>query len=228
MSDIDVKNTMQETVDGEQAVGDSAEVVNESAVDAVVKTPAGDVSFMDEEGRKVPGAKWYVLQVYSGCEKGVMETLKEKIVKEEKQDSFESIMVPTQEVNEVKRGKKVSVERKFFPRYVLIKMVMNDATWHLVNDTPRVMGFLGTRMKPESISEKDADDMLNRLSVNSAAISTISYEIGEQIKVCDGPFASFNGLVESVDEDKQRLKVAVSIFGRPTQVDLEFSQVEKV
>ncbi|MDR2934079.1 MAG: transcription termination/antitermination protein NusG [Rickettsiales bacterium] len=183
---------------------------------------------MDEEGRKVAGSKWYVLQVYSGCEKGVMETLKEKIVKEEKQDSFESIMVPTQEVNEVKRGKKVSVERKFFPRYVLIKMIMNDATWHLVNDTPRVMGFLGTRMKPESISEKDAEDMLSRLSSSAATVSTISYEIGEQIKVCDGPFASFNGFVESVDEDKQRLKVAVSIFGRPTQVDLEFAQVEKV
>ncbi len=181
----------------------------------------------DGEERKVPGSKWYVLQVYSGCEKGVMDTLKEKIVKEGKEGFFENILVPTQEVSSVKRGKKISIEKKFFPRYVLIKMIMNDTTWHLVNDTPRVMGFLGPRMKPEAITEKDAEDMIKRLSDDSG-ISVITYEVGEQIKVCDGPFASFNGMVESVDEDKQRLRVFVSIFGRPTQVDLDFSQVEKI
>ncbi len=184
------------------------------------------VSF-DNGDRKVAESKWYVLQVYSGCEKGVMDTLKEKIVKEGKEDLFESILVPMQEVNSVKRGKKVIVEKKFFPRYVLIKMVMNDTTWHLVNDTPRVMGFLGSKMKPEAISDKDAEDMIKRLSDDSG-INTVTYEVGEQIKVCDGPFASFNGMVESVDEDKQRLRVFVSIFGRPTQVDLDFSQVEKI
>ncbi len=181
-----------------------------------------------EEKKSIPGAKWYVLQVYSGCEKGVMETLREKIEKENKQDYFEDIIVPTQEVSEVKRGKKVSTEKKFFPRYVLIKMIMNDSTWHLVNDTPRVMGFLGTRMKPESISDKEAEDLLMRLSSDKDVLSVVTFEVGEQIKVCSGPFASFNGIVEVVDEDKQRLKVSVSIFGRPTQVDLEFSQVEKI
>ena len=174
-------------------------------------------------------ARWYVVYVHSGCEKAVVSRLEEKIKKYKMQDSFEEILIPTQEVTEVKQGKKVKVEKKFFPGYVLIRMVMNDDTWHLVRDIPLVSGFFGSRTKPSPVSEKDADVLLHRLENNDESLSTgISFEVGEQVKVCDGPFASFNGVVEKVDEEKQRVKVSVSIFGRPTQVDLEFVQVEKL
>lgn len=174
-------------------------------------------------------AKWYVIYVHSGCEKAVVKSLEEKIKKHKMEDSFVEILIPTQEVMEVKLGKKVAVEKKFFPGYVLIHMVMNDDTWHVVRDIPLVSGFLGSRTKPSPVSDKDAQSLIHRLeNVEDNFVSDIIYEVGEQVKVCDGPFASFNGVIERIDEEKQRLKVSVSIFGRPTQVDLEFMQVEKL
>lgn len=178
---------------------------------------------------KNDNARWYVVYVHSGCEKAVVKRLEEKIKKQKMEDSFVEILIPTQESTEIKQGKKVKVEKKFFPGYVLIRMVMNDDTWHLVRDIPLVSGFLGSRTKPSPVSEKDADMLLHRLeSKDETLVSGLSFEVGEQVKVCEGPFASFNGVVEKVDDEKQRVKVSVSIFGRPTQVDLEFTQVEKL
>ena len=174
-------------------------------------------------------ARWYVAYVHSGCEKTVVTRLEEKIKKAHKEDFFEEILIPTREVTEIKQGKKVTTEKKIFPGYVLIRMVMNNDTWHLVRDITLVSGFLGSRTKPSPISEKEADSLLNRLeNKEEAFVAEIMFEVGEHVKITDGPFASFNGTVEKVDEEKNRLSVSVSIFGRPTQVELEFAQVEKL
>jgi len=174
-------------------------------------------------------ARWYVAYVHAGCEKTVVNRLEEKIKKFGKEDLFEEILIPTQEIIEVKQGKKVKTEKKFFPGYVLIRMVMNNETWHLVKDISLVSGFLGSKTKPSPVSEKDANSLLHRLENKEETLDmTISFDVGEHIKIVDGPFASFNGVVEKVDDEKQRLSVSVSIFGRPTQVDLEFLQVKKL
>ena len=181
------------------------------------------------EQTKSDNARWYVVYVHSGCEKAVVKRLEEKIKKQKMEDFFVEILIPTQETTEVKQGKKVKVEKKFFPGYVLIRMVMNDDTWHMVRDIPLVSGFLGSRTKPSPVSEKDAENLIHRLeNAEDNFMSDVRYEVGEQVKVCDGPFASFNGIIEKIDDEKQRVKVSVSIFGRPTQVDLEFNQVEKI
>jgi transcriptional antiterminator NusG len=178
---------------------------------------------------KSESARWYVVYVHSGCEKVVVKRLEEKIKKLKMEDSFVEILIPSHEATEIKQGKKVKVERKFFPGYVLIRMVMNDETWHMVRDIPLVSGFLGSRMKPSPVSEKDAESLIHRLeNKEENFVSGVAYEAGEQVKVNEGPFASFNGVIEKVDDEKQRLKVSVSIFGRPTQVDLGFTQVEKI
>lgn len=178
---------------------------------------------------KNSSARWYVVQVHSGCENSVVASIKEKAEKVGMMDKFEDMLVPTHTVSEVKKGKKVESERKFFPRYVLVKMVMNNDTWSLVRNINRVLGFLGTRTKPIPVSEKEAMDLIGRLENPEETVSaSVTYEIGEQVKVCDGPFASFNGSVEEVDTERNRLKVSVSIFGRPTEVELEFRQVEKI
>ena len=175
------------------------------------------------------GARWYVVHVYSGAEKKVAESLREQAILKKMEDKILEVIVPTEEVIEVKKGAKVSSERKFFPGYVLVKMVMSDATWHVVKSTPKVTGFLGSRNKPQPITEAEAQKIITQMQEGIERPQTIiNFEIGEQVRVNEGPFASFIGLVEDVDAEKSRLKVSVSIFGRSTPVELEFNQVEKV
>lgn len=173
--------------------------------------------------------RWYVIHVYSGFEKKVAQTIRETAIKKGLEDFFSEILVPTEEVVEVRRGKKINAERKFIPGYVLIKMDLTDESWHLVKNTAKVTGFLGGGGKPSPISEKEAQRILNQVQEGfEHPKPSITFEVGEQVRVADGPFASFMGVVEDVDEGKSRLKVAVSIFGRATPVELEYAQVEKV
>ncbi|MBI4031740.1 MAG: transcription termination/antitermination protein NusG [Proteobacteria bacterium] len=173
--------------------------------------------------------RWYVLHVYSGFENKVAETIREKAGKLGLADKVEEIMVPTEEVTEVKRGQRVNTERKFFPGYVLAKLDLTDEIWHLVKNTPKVTGFLGAGNKPSPISEKEAERLMKQMQEGvDRPRPSVTFDIGEEVKVSDGPFASFNGVVEEVDEEKGKLKVSVSIFGRATPVELEYGQVEKI
>ncbi len=172
--------------------------------------------------------RWYIVHAYSNFEKKVAEAIKERAAQMGLEDHFEEVLVPMEEVVEVRRGRKVNAERKFFPGYVLVKMEMTDQAYHLIKDTPKVTGFLGTDNKPIPISEAEAGRILHQVQEGvERPKSSITFEVGEQVKVADGPFASFSGLVEEVDEERARLKVTVSIFGRATPVELEYNQVEK-
>ncbi|NWN92766.1 transcription termination/antitermination protein NusG [Marinobacter adhaerens] len=173
--------------------------------------------------------RWYVVHAYSGYEKRVMRTLIERVALEGMEDKFGDILVPTEEVVEMRDGKKRKSERKFYPGYVLVQMELDDATWHLVKNTPRVLGFIGgTKDKPAPITEREAEAILRRVEsgADKPRPKTL-FEPGEVVRVIEGPFADFNGVVEEVDYDKSRVKVAVLIFGRSTPVELEFGQVEK-
>ena len=173
--------------------------------------------------------RWYIVHAYSNFEKKVAESIREQAKQRGLSDLFEEIMVPTEKVVEVRRGRKVDTERKFFPGYVLVKMDLTDEAYHLIKNTPKVTGFLGTDNKPMPISDAEAARILHQVQEGiERPRPSLSFEVGEQVRVSDGPFASFSGTVEEVDDARSRLKVAVSIFGRATPVELEFGQVEKI
>lgn len=173
--------------------------------------------------------RWYVVHAYSGFESQVRKSLLERVKRAGMEDQFGEILVPTEEVVEIRDGQKRRSERKFFPGYVLVQMEMNDDTWHLVREVPRVMGFIGgTSDRPAPISEREAEAILNRVREGvEKPKPKILFEVGEVVRVTEGPFTDFNGVVEEVNYEKSRLRVAVLIFGRSTPVELEFSQVEK-
>ena len=171
---------------------------------------------------------WYIVQTFSGFEQKVADTLKETIKTKELNDKISDVLVPMHEVTEVKRGKRVQRKKKYFPGYVLIKSEMNNDLYHMIKNIKKVSGFLGSKGVPVPVSDHEIEKILGQIKDGVAQPkSSIEYVIGEKVQVIDGPFASFNGLVEDIDEDKSRLKVSVSIFGRPTPVDLDFNQVEK-
>ncbi len=173
-------------------------------------------------------ARWYVIHAYSGFENKVAQSIREQADKKGLGDLFEEVIVPTEEVVEMRRGSKVTTNRKFFPGYVLAKMQLTDETWNMVKNTAKVTDFLGAQGKPAPITEDEAQRILHQVQEGvDRPRPSISFEIGEEVRVNDGPFASFNGIVEEVDEEKARLKVSVSIFGRATPVELEYNQVEK-
>ena len=172
---------------------------------------------------------WYIVQTFSGFEQKVAETIKENVKNKDLGDQIGDVLVPMHEVTEVKRGKRVQVKKKYFPSYLIVKMEMNKDLYHMIKNIQKVTGFLGNTGSPVPVSEKEIDKIMGKIKEGSLVPKPqISFDIGEQVLVSDGPFASFNGMVEDVDQEKARLKVSVSIFGRSTPVDLEYSQVEKL
>ena len=172
--------------------------------------------------------RWYVVHVFSGSEKKMAQSILEQAASHGLEEQIEDVLVPTEEVVEVRRGSKVQAERKFFPGYILVNMELTDAAWSLVQSQPRVTGFLGGKGKPVPITKAEADRLIKQMDEGvERPRSTISFDIGEEVRVVEGPFESFNGVVEEADDEKERLKVAVSIFGRSTPVELEYCQVEK-
>jgi len=172
--------------------------------------------------------KWYIVQTFSGFENKVAETLRETVKIKKLEEKICEVLVPLHEVTEVRRGKRVQRKKKYFPSYVLVKMEMSKELYHMIKNIQKVTGFLGTTGLPVPVSDKEIDKILGNIKEGSLIPEpSISFDIGEQVKVCEGPFASFTGLVEEIDEEKSRLKVSVSIFGRPTPIELEYNQVEK-
>jgi transcriptional antiterminator NusG len=171
---------------------------------------------------------WYILQTFSSFEQKVADIIKEMIKKKELEDKITDVIVPVHEVTVVKKGKRVQKKKKYFPSYVLLKMEMNKELYHMIKNIQKVTGFLGTTGNPAPVSDTEIDKILGNIKEGSLTPKpSLSFEVGEQVKVCEGPFSSFSGLVEEVDEDKSKLKVSVSIFGRPTPIELEYNQVEK-
>lgn len=178
---------------------------------------------------KTVNPRWYVVHVYSGSERKVAESLREQSVKKKLEDQVLEVLVPTEDIVEVKRGEKVKVERQYFPGYILVKMLLTDESWHLISSTPKVTGFLGAKGRPTPITNREVERLLSQIEDDKDRVKhAISFEIGDQVKVSDGPFSTFTGIVEDVDDEKERLKVSVTIFGRATPVELEYSQVEKI
>jgi transcription termination/antitermination protein NusG len=181
------------------------------------------------EAARVPEGKWYIVHTYSNFERKVSEEIKRQAQIQGLEDLVYDVMVPTEEVVEVRRGQKVNAERKFLPGYVLVRANLTDECYHLIKNVPKVTGFLGQNNKPMPLRQGEVDRILNQVTEGAdRPKASVTFEIGEQVRVADGPFTSFNGTVEEVDDDRARVKVAVSIFGRATPVELEFSQVEKI
>ena len=181
-----------------------------------------------QEAGPTTAQRWYVVHCYSGFENKVAQSIREQSANQGLEHMFENVLVPSEEVVEMRAGRKVSSQRRFFPGYVLTKMEMTNQTWHLVRNTPKVTGFLGTATKPTPIPDVEAERVLNQVQEGvERPRPFISFEVGEMVRVADGPFISFNGTVQEVDDERARLKVAVSIFGRATPVELEYAQVEK-
>ena len=173
--------------------------------------------------------RWYVIDVYSGSEKRVALTVEEKVEKKGLQNLIEKVLVPTETVTEIRKGTKVEKEKSFFPGYVLVKMALSEETWALIRSVPRVSRLLGGKTRPTPIGEREVERLMGQIEEGARRPrSTLIFEIGEEVRVNDGPFATFNGIVEDVDSDKERIKVSVSIFGRATPVELEFAQVDKL
>ena len=171
---------------------------------------------------------WYIVQTFSGFEQKIAETLKDMIQKKKLDDKISEVLLPIHEVTVVKKGKRVQKKKKYFPSYILVKMEMNKELYHMIKNIQKVTGFLGTTGNPVPVSDIEIGKILGNIKEGTLSPEpSLSFEVGEQVKVCEGPFASFSGLVEEVDEDKLKLKVAVSIFGRPTPIELEYNQVEK-
>ncbi len=192
-------------------------------------TTAEDTSAAPAAPAPNPRHKWYIVHAYSNFEKKVAESIREQARVQGLDENFSDILVPTEDVVEIRRGRKVNSERKFFPGYVLVKMEMTDEAYHLIKNTPKVTGFLGSGNKPMPVSDAEVERIVGAVEEGvERPKPTIVFEIGEQVKLLESNFAGFNGTVEEVDEERARLKVTVSIFGRATPVDLEFSQVEKV
>lgn len=170
--------------------------------------------------------KWYTLQVQSGTERSVKQSIEERVIKKEMSHFFGEIVIPATKVKEIKRGKPVILDKKFMPGYMLINMVMTDESWHLVKDIPKVKGFLGSKTRPESLSQKDVDTILSKMDSDSESVFLSSiYKIGDNVKIIDGPFDNFSGAIEEVDEENEKLKVSVKIFGKITPIELSFAQV---
>ena len=179
--------------------------------------------------KELPPSRWYIVHAYSNFEKKVAEEIRKQAIQHGLNDLFQEVLVPTEEVVEIRRGQKVNAERKFFPGYVLVKANLTDEAYHLVKNTPKVTGFLGTSNKPMPVTQAEVDRILHQVKEGvEHPKPAITFEVGEQVRVADGPFASFNGIIEEIDEGRSRLKVAVSIFGRATPVELDFGQVEKL
>lgn len=174
-------------------------------------------------------ARWYIVHVYSGSENRVAQLIMETAEKKGLRHCFEEILIPTEEVVEFKGGERVNVDKKYFPGYILVKMLMSNESWHLVRSVPRVSSFLGSKGKPSPVSQTEVDRIMAQVKESAETPrSSVSYDIGDQVRIMDGPFASFTGVVEEIEDDKQKLKVSVMIFGRATPVALDFAQVEKV
>tara|TARA_B100000686_G_C16421588_1_gene777438 strand:+ start:250 stop:771 length:522 start_codon:yes stop_codon:yes gene_type:complete len=170
---------------------------------------------------------WYIVQAYSGFENKVAETIKDVMSKNSMESNLGEILVPTHKITEVKQGKRKEKQKKYFPGYVLVKLDLNKQIYHKIKNIQKVSGFLGPEGKPIPVSESQIKKIIDQANSSKDTPSSVTFEIGEKVKICDGAFASFSGLVEEVNEDKSRLKVSVTVFGRPTPVDLEFNQVEK-
>ena len=230
-----VNESPQQSEQPEQATVDHAPESQEATTDQPESSETESVNEISgsQEGlveKASPGnTAWYIAHVYSGFEKKVSDLIREQARHKGVEDAFEEILIPTQDVVELRRGKRMNLEKKVFPGYVLLKMRMDDETWHLVNNTAKVTGFLGGGNGMASpISQDEVNQILNQTKIGKEKSKPlVTFEVGEQVRVCDGPFNSFNGFVEEVDEEKSRLKVSVSIFGRATPVELEYSQVEK-